>query len=348
MKIRIVSYEDVKGWILGKFALNLEKHLKEMGHDVDIAKVPDPTADINHHIIFLDYKIDQITNSDTLMITHIDDVTKLSLVKNKLRFASAGICMSKETMNNLIKAGISNDKLFYVNPAHDGIFVPRKIVIGITSKMHPDGRKREGLLLEVAKYITPKLFKLKIMGEGWERIVVELRRLGFEVEYLEKFDYQMYISFVPSLDYYLYMGQDEGSMGFVDALAAGVETIVTKQGYHLDAPNGLVYGFDSKEELIEIFKNIENKKQVLINSVSTWTWGDYAIKHLEIWEYLFSKNRASSKYIDGLNSNLNSTKLNKYDKILYEINLYKIMFSRFFYSIDKAGKIKRRLKRLLK
>jgi len=61
-----------------------------------------------------------------------------------------------------------------------------------------------------------------------------MRKNFFEVEYHENFDYEVYKELIPTLDYYLYVGKDEGQMGFIDALAAGIPTIVTPQGFHLD------------------------------------------------------------------------------------------------------------------
>jgi hypothetical protein len=57
--------------------------------------------------------------------------------------------------------------------------------------------------------------------------------------------------------------------------------------------------------LISIFKKIEGEKQSLINAVDTWTWKDYAAKHLEVWEYLLQKQQVKpvqSSYTDGVNS----------------------------------------------
>ena len=55
MKVRIVCYEDLDLWILGKFARKLKEQLTLLGVQCDIAKTPDITADINHHIIYYNY-----------------------------------------------------------------------------------------------------------------------------------------------------------------------------------------------------------------------------------------------------------------------------------------------------
>lgn len=80
MRVRIVCYEDPDFWILGKFAKKMSEHLNVLGVNNDIANVPDPNADINHHIIFSDYD-GKINNCDTLMITHVDNIDKLNNLK---------------------------------------------------------------------------------------------------------------------------------------------------------------------------------------------------------------------------------------------------------------------------
>jgi hypothetical protein len=349
MKVRIVCYEDVYQWILGKFALKMQENLLKLGIEVDIDNVPDKKADINHHIIYYNYS--GIRNSiDTLMITHIDDISKMKMLQKQLESAQMGICLSNETMIKLSNLGIPRDKLCFINPAHDGIITPRPKVIGITCRVQPDGRKREYFLNRLAKDISPMSFSFKIMGDGWDEQVSELKNHGFKVEYTDYFLYEEYIKLIPNIDYFLYMGQDEGQMGFIDALAAGIETIVTPQGYHLDAPNGITYPFNKYEELLSIFKILENKRMNLINSVSTWNWFNYSKKHLEIWDYLIKKD---GKGLDNIelsprtnnNDGINSISCFSQDKDIkisyikrYKIRL-KLLIEKFwhFYYLRKSS-----------
>jgi hypothetical protein len=285
MRVRIVCYEDPHLWILGKFALKLNEELKKLSIESDIAKVPDPTADINHHIIFFPY--DGKKNSiDTLMITHIDSFYKLNLIKKQLEVAKAGICMSLDTMQKLVAKGIPQNKLYYINPAHDGIIKPRTMVIGITSKVHKDGRKKERMLIDLCEKISPDDFSFKIMGAGWSEIVKKMRELGFKVDYFEDFDYDKYVKLMPTLDYFFYFSFDEGSMAFLDALTAGVQTIVTPQGYHLDAPDGVSYPINNFDDIVKTFGDISDKRRKLTNSVSDWTWENYTKEHVKLWDYL--------------------------------------------------------------
>lgn len=55
MKVRIVCYEGINQWILGKFAKKLHEELLKFSIESDIGYLPDKHADINHHIIYLGY-----------------------------------------------------------------------------------------------------------------------------------------------------------------------------------------------------------------------------------------------------------------------------------------------------
>ncbi len=353
MRVRIICYEDVNGWILGKFALRLNEELIKLGIDSDIGKIADPNADINHHIIYTYCDASTLGGNHTLMVTHIDDIRKLNLLRKQLSIARLGICMSKSLVNQLREAGLPAEKLCYVNPAHDQVMVPRPYVIGISSKVHPDGCKREDMLTKLSDNVSPQLYSFKIMGSGWEEIVNDLKKKGFVVSYYPEFNYSEYLKFIPSLDYYIYFGLEEGSMGFIDALAAGVKTIVTVDGYHKDAENGIVHPFVTMEELITVFMGITQERQKLIDSVARWTWRDYAIKHLELWKYITNEIVDSkSSYPDGLNSLLNKEKIevSERDADIYEKNLTQGMrnrkFNEMIFRLKKLGKPKLVFKKL--
>jgi hypothetical protein len=84
----------------------------------------------------------------------------------------------------------------------------------------------------------------------------------------------------------LYFGQDEGSMGFLDALSAGVPTIVTPQGFHLDVIDGITHPFNELHELVRIFEGIAERKHRLAKAVAPWNWSEYARKHVLVWDHL--------------------------------------------------------------
>lgn len=312
MRVRLICGENINHWILGKFAIKLEFELRKLGHDVDISDTPDLSADINHYIIYLHYKSIQTNSINTLMITHVDNLEKLYLLRDALKLVEMGICMSSETRNLLINSGLPSQKLNFIVPAHDEVMKRKKIIIGLTCRVYADGRKREYFIKAISNVIDNTLFSFKIMGSGWDEYVEFLIQKGFEVQYHNTFDYKIYTEIIPSLDYYLYMGMDEGQMGCIDALAAGVKTIVTRQGYHLNLLEGITHAFETKDELINIFKTIENDAIKKRDAVKYWTWPFYAEKHLELWNYLIEVKQKRNiiiqpkNYTDGVFSIVDS------------------------------------------
>lgn len=121
-KINLVVAES--GWILHKFAIKMKEELDKLGYESYISNVPDPKCDINHYIAYHNYEPVRGCN-DTMMITHVDSLNKINLIKTQLRIAHMGICMSKETMGQLVANGVSREKLCYINPPQDGVIKPK-------------------------------------------------------------------------------------------------------------------------------------------------------------------------------------------------------------------------------
>ena len=288
LRIRLVNNND--GWILSKIAQKLQEGLRALGQEVDIAREEDETADVNHYIYYGALK-KFYGNSKlirTTMITHVNCQRLCDQIRVQAQNGTTGICMSSDTLNKLSAWGIPRNRLCYVNPAQDGEIRPRKIVLGITNRCYYelDYRKRDDLILKVCEQLDTSYFKLKIMGAGWDGIVRHLREMGYEVEYYDDFDREIYKELMPSLDYWIYYGYDEGAMGYLDALAAGVKTIATPQGYHLDTKGGLTYPCRTIQDFIITLKKIQEEKREITDAVKDWTWENYAQKHLEIWQYL--------------------------------------------------------------
>jgi len=355
MRVRLISYEDVNDWILGKFVLRMQDDLLKMGIEADIAKVPNPTADINHHVIYEQFN-GITSNHDTLMITHIDSSDKLNHLKAVINKVCYGICMSKDTMQKLVALGLPKEHLCFVDPAQDGDFVPRKIQVGYTSRWYADGRKREYLLKDLANHLDSRFFAFKFMGGGWDKIINLFRSKGFEVDYFPDFDLTGYKKLMSEIDYYLYTGLDEGQMGFVDALAAGCKTIVTPQGYHLDVKDGITHPFIDSKDLLKIFDEIFEEKAKRIRSVSDWTWTNYTLKHVEIWNHILGNEErllGDVSYNDGIHSILDADQeldvsaidVQKLKRKLYFHGLRRKIFVRFHYYSSNVffNNIKRKL-----
>lgn len=277
MKIHIVNWEQAfNNGILSKFAHKLYDELEKVkGIEVSIGNVPEPIADINHHINYTPYKHSNTIN--TLMVTHINTPSKIKTLKEGMKTADMGICMSDETKNNLISIGFDKNKLCTVLPAHDCI--PRRYqIVSILTNVYPDGCKRQEMFTKLAQTLDNNKWAFRIMGSGWSDILTPLVAQGLQVDYFAEFEYTTHKRILESSDYSLYFGEDEGSMGLLDAKNAGLKLISPNVGFNIDI--GVDYPFKDQEELNEIFKKLS------YNPVEDWTWKKYTKQHIKIWKKL--------------------------------------------------------------
>jgi hypothetical protein len=314
IKIKVCLVLKDRGWILEKMASRLADELPNWGVDAKIDSLPSSKADINHWMLYYDLE-GNLYSKNTLAITHVDRFAKLHILKRRLEKFDLGICLSRMTLERLVLSGIPRHKLCYITPAHDGNIKPNRIVIGITSQIRPDGAKREHILIQMARAIRLDTFHFEIVGPGWEQVIPYFEAAGATVSYspgLYKKDNAKHLHLIMEklkcFDYYLYMGWDEGSMGILDALAAGIPTIVTPQGFHLDINGGITHPFSSTSELCAIFKRLADERQSRADCVARLTWNEYARQHALAWHALLGGP------CNGINALL-------HDKDLYEIPL---------------------------
>jgi glycosyltransferase involved in cell wall biosynthesis len=297
LRIRLVLTQ--KGWIFEKFAARLAENLPHWNVDVEVAQQACPKADFNHWMVYLDtleHTDEDLALRSTMFITHVDRPAKLTVLKKRMATTEMGFCMSRMTVDDLVARGLDRTRLCFITAGHDGLIKPRRIKVGITSRLRPDGAKREDILLEAARMTRLDAFQFEIIGAGWEKVIPQLEAAGAAVSYFpgtadSRADYRTNLERVPQFDYYLYMGFDEGSLGLLDALAAGVPTIVTPQGFHLDIAHGITFPIRDAGELREVFRNIQAERQARVNSVARLTWDNYARGHALVWRAILNGRR---------------------------------------------------------
>ena len=288
MKVNLLLNPANRSWIIQKIAENLAEHLLPLDVQASITDTVDETAHLVHHMSWAFANIGTRQPS-TMLITHLDDVYKMNQVKTTLAsHVDVGICMSSDTMRQLMDHGTPAPSLYFISPAHDGMIVPRRTVIGITSRVYADGRKREALLKGLAKRMRLEGFEFRIFGLGWEPTIQELELAGAKVIYFGESDdfrkdYVTIQTEIPKFDYYLYLGMDEGSLGTLDALSAGVATIVSPQGFHLDLPGGITHPVLSLDDLEQVFSAIDAERLSRVRAVEGLTWASYASRHSAVW-----------------------------------------------------------------
>lgn len=292
--IRVCLVLKDRGWIMEKLAMRLAEYLPTWNIAAEITDMPSALADINHWMYYNDL-IGDLVSRNTFAITHVDRPAKQYVLKQRLKNAEMGICLSRMTLEQLVLSGIPRQKLCYITPAHDGNVKPKRIVIGITSQIRSGGAKREQVLIQMAQYMRLDAFHFIIIGPGWENVILSLKAAGATVDYnpgaYQKDNtehLQLILDRLSCFDYYLYMGWDEGSMGLLDALAAGIPTIATPQGFHLDINDGITYPFADTPELCAIFQKLAKERQKRIDSVSGLTWNEYARQHALVWRAIIN------------------------------------------------------------
>lgn len=291
MRVNLVLHDNARGWVIEKLAVKLCEALVAKGVDAEVTAEASPTAQVNHFMIF--HYADPLAGMiNTMSITHVDDALKIDMIKRRLsQGVRAAICMSTMTVDQLVGYGVDPSRLTFALPAHDGDITPRRIVIGVTSNCPGDGRKREWLLIKLAEEMALDAFEFQFFGTGWDVVVPALEAAGAKVAVVPRSpdylgDYSQIRAAVPHFDYYFYPGLDEGSLGTLDALAAGVKTIVTLQGFHLDLPNAVTHGFWDYPELKAIFQTIVGERQARIDVAQILSWANYAQRHIDIWTAL--------------------------------------------------------------
>lgn len=294
----LVLTQDNKSWIIEKMAARIAEHAPEFGFEISVGDAERADAQINHWMSYAFANVAHRTPA-TMLITHLDDPYKIGLVKSELvSGVDVGIALSSHTCDMLVEAGVARESLAFAVPGHDFAADPRRVVIGMTTRLYPDGRKRESMLLALARAMRLDRFRFEIFGLGWDAVIPELEAAGAEVAYSPgtddyRSDYVEMMKRVPGFDYYLYLGRDEGSLGTLDALAAGVKTIVTPQGFHVDLPGGITHAIWSQEDLERVFGEIAAEAERRAAAVANLTWRAYAEAHAIIWHAILDGRRAS-------------------------------------------------------
>ena len=98
-----------------------------------------------------------------------------------------------------------------------------------------------------------------VSAQGNDAAVIDVRLVvNPDFFCLQEVIYDSYSWFVDKFGKdYCYFGFDEGSMGFMDAVAAGAKTIVTPQGYHLECGFDIDFPVRTIDDIIEAFQSIQ-------------------------------------------------------------------------------------------
>jgi hypothetical protein len=225
------------------------------------------------------------------MVTHIEPGSTWEKMAQSLFPKAAHLTtMSEQTKTRIVGWGIPPEKITVAHVGVDPDWKPRPIQVGLVYRIYNDGRKNEGLLLELADAMDLSAFQFIIIGTGWEPIVEGLHQRGVNVLYRSTEDYQIHKDLVPTLDYWLYTGQwDEGPMGMLDALRCGVQCILPPHGYCMEAaPDALFYR--DRGNLLAIFSSIKAERWRRRWAIEDWTWENYGRLHQGLYRRIAGGN----------------------------------------------------------
>ena len=287
MKINLVNYEQpFNNGILTKYSERISENLTLLGIENTITPLPVQDCDINHHINYLQYHrhIDRCNRTkNTLMVTHITTDAKFEAVQAAMQTADVGICMSYSTMFELMQKGINGyqeGRLRVVNGGHDCNDVPIK-KIGIVTNIYPDGCKQQELYYQLFDFINKmnlnRFFYFYIMGSGWDQ-----GKFIKETTYIAEFNHFWYKDFMDNIKYGMYLSNDEGSKFIEDCVHNDIRVIFQSQGFHKEINNlyKCCYPFKDFKQLTDIFT------EFCICPIHKWSWMNYTLELLKIWEVL--------------------------------------------------------------
>ncbi len=297
-----------RGWIIEKFMVRLAENLTQFGVNAEVSSKVSANADV-HHLFYFDPKFRELNkvarSRTTFFVTHIDRVTKLFILKQRMKQAGIAICMSRMTVEDMVRKGIEREKLCYILAGHDGRMVPRRLVLGIASSLSDSDAMVREMIRSVAQTTRLAGFHFEIAGSGWTSLVGCLEQAGASVHYEDRADQTKFnTERIPRLDYYLDFGMENGFLAFLNALAAGVPVIAKPQGCNLDIEGSLAHSFTNAAELAGILSAISQERKRRVDAMTELTWAEYARQHAIAWRALLEGRRGEVTHLLHANSKL--------------------------------------------
>ncbi|MTA67083.1 MAG: hypothetical protein F2951_01245 [Actinobacteria bacterium] len=287
-------HSDNKGWILEKIAKRLMENLEKLGKSVEIVSEPTGHTDVVFWLYFGHSGIIQHGSSSefqfrSALVTHVDDALKLKKVRELDKAGIDLVFMSKSHSEHISEMVRRDQIFFHVLPGTDLVHLIKPMKVGIFSKVFIDGRKNENWLIKLVEVTDPSQFEFIIVGKGWNKIVSKLRRLGSKVSLFDDIEnpYPEYADFPElynSLDLFIYLGFDEGSMGALDAFVLGTNLLVSRQGFHMEFELDDSQLFSDYAEFEERFTQQLNRYVIQQRHRQEWSWENFSKSLLDHWE----------------------------------------------------------------
>lgn len=326
------------GWAISYFANSIKDNIK--GIDVNLIDFREPTppkADITHFgtwYLYRDAKYKPDNKRIVVTIHHLlryNEVIK-ELSKNKIKI----VTMSSEWYYYLLKKGYPQNFLCCIPHGIDleewrydktKLLTEKckEVTIGIVGRVYADGRKCERLIVPIVQRIKSQNYRLIIIGEGWENIVREAKKISNNVVHYNEVSSKKLKRIYQQLSILLCTSDIEGGpLPILEAMACGVTPVSTPVGLSRDLlpGNRLGYLFPKGDVIIvaKILNSIINGTRQLIkptslrNAVKPMSWRITADSYSKIYKTMVKNEklpRDPSKHLHA--SKINYSNLNIYE-----------------------------------
>lgn len=196
--------------------------------------------------------------------------------------ADAVVAMSWTGRAELVNLGVDPAKISVIYSAGGDLHFKR-LHVGIVASVQPNGRKNEGVLLDLAWRLSDNArasLHFNVLGAGWESAVEEAKNAGLSVAilgYAKETDVQ---SFYVQMDALLLPGYAEGGpLPMLEGLACGLPIFApAKVGYAGDFPGEVQTYVDETDMVKQLEEYVKPKIHRHLFS-RTFSWRQYEKDH---------------------------------------------------------------------
>ena len=288
-----------KGWVIEKIAKRLTGHYSHT-KDIDLYFIPKHGYAITHWMHYMNVSRDFIKidkGIHTFLVPHIDSSKKEEVFLANLEAGAFPIFLSRDHAERTHKRLKLNEIPHYISPGSDLAEDKLRFRVVISSHIYPDGRKNEYLLIQLAQEISLKNFHFIFIGKSWSKVEESVRKSGATVDWFNPTNspfpnYKQSLDIIRGCDIFLYFGDDEGSLGALDAYLLNTPILISNQGFHREFKDrNNVHLFDDyfsfKTKFIELSSSLDT-----IDS-DKWTWYAMVSKYLDYWTSLIIRKPIS-------------------------------------------------------
>lgn len=280
----VLPYQSVAMWRMSEPLIIELKKLYEVTTSAEV----DYAADLNYHIPWHTMVGLESKGKHAIAYTHCNAGAEGDLIDACGR-ADLIVCMTFTGRQELIELGVDPRKLWVIYAAADQ-HVFRKKLIGIVGYPQPNGRKREGLLLDLAWQYNMDPYQFLFIGTGWDDVVVQLNSCGVAATMLNADTDEKLRNFYRQIDLLLVTGYREGGpLPVLEAMATGTNVLSPEFGYSADLleDDQLYTTVEDLAQKLEKFVEPHIFRHKLARS---YRWQDYCSEHALVFGRLFGES----------------------------------------------------------